>query len=787
MRALDRKLFRDLSQMKGQALAIALVVASGIAMFVLALSAQHSLKRTLDAYYERYRFAHVFTQLKRAPRSLEGRLAEIPGVASVQTRVVFDVNLDVPDYAEPAIGHLISVPERGEPRLNNYHLRSGRAVEPGRDGEVLVSEAFAEAHGLVSGDSLVAILNGRRKKLEIVGIALSPEYIYQIGPGDIFPDNRRFGVFWMGLKPMEAAFDMDGAFNNITLSLMPGANVDEVLRRLDNLTEPYGGQGAFGRRDHVSHTFISDEIRQLGTMAMIVPTIFLAVAAFLLNVVLTRLISTQREQIAAIKAFGYTHLEVGLHYVKLVLLIVFVGSLLGTALGAWMGQNLTQMYGTFYRFPVLNYDLQARVVVLAVFVGAAAAVAGTLVAVRRAVILPPAEAMRPEPPASYRPTVIERLGLQQFLAQPARMILRHLERQPIKSLLSSTGIAMSVAILIVGRFSADSLGYILDAQFNIAQRQDITVTYVEPRSASATYATTHLPGVLRAERFRAVPVRLRNGHRDRRLGLMGLEPEPELMRPMDEQLQPVELPPDGLMLSEKLAEVLDVEPGEKLVVEALEGSRPVRDVPVAGVFSEFLGMSAYMNIHALNSVMREGPTVSGAFLSADENHLKTLYAQLKETPQVAGVSLKNAAIRSFQETVAENMLRMQAFNVFFAVVIAFGVVYNSARIALSERSRELATLRVVGMTRAEISFILLGELAVLTAIAIPLGLLLGYGLVVLVSSTLDTELYRIPVVVSPPTYAFAAAVVIIAAFLSGLVVRRRLDHLDLVAVLKTRE
>lgn len=787
MRALDRKLLRDLMLMKGQSVAITLVIASGVAMFVLALSAQDSLKLSLDAYYERYRFADIFTQMKRAPRTLIDRMEQIPGVARVQTRVVFDVNLDVPGMIEPAIGRLISIPDRGEPLLNNLYLRAGRMPEPREDGEVVVSEGFAQAHELQAGDTVVAILNGRRKELEIVGIALSPEYLYSIRPGDILPDDKRFGVFWMGLTPMEAAFDMDGAFNNVTASMMPEANEAEILARLDDLTETYGGQGAYGRDDQVSHRFISDEIDQLGRMAFIVPTIFLSVAAFLLNVVLNRLIGTQREQIAAIKAFGYSHFEVGVHYLKLVLLIVLAGSVVGIIAGYFLGRDLTKMYTQFYRFPSLLYHLDSSVVVLAVAVSSISAVVGTLVAVRRAVKLPPAEAMRPEPPAHYRETFVERLGLQRLLTQPSRMILRHLERQPLKAFLSSFGIALSVSILVVGQFMTDSLDFMIDAQFNVAQRQNITLTYVEPRPAEAIYEAQHLPGVMDIEPFRAVPARLRFKHRDRRVGIMGLPDKPRLQRLIDDSLHEVELPQEGLMLSEKLAEVLGLSVGDVATVEVLEGSRPVRQIPVSGVFAEFVGMSAYMNMSALNSVMREGSSVSGANLTADSAKLDELYTTLKETPAIASVTLKDAAIRSFEETLAENMLRMQAFNIFFSVVIAFGVVYNSARIALSERSRELATLRVIGLTRAEISFILLGELAVLTAVALPLGLVLGYLQVVAASTFLDTELYRIPVVISSATYAYAAGVVIIAAFLSGLIVRRRLDHLDLVEVLKTRE
>jgi putative ABC transport system permease protein len=354
MRALDRKLVRDLWQMKGQAVAIGLVIASGVAVFVMSLCTLGTLRKTQEAYYERYRFADVFAHLKRAPNSLAERIAELPGVARVQTRVVVNVTLDVEGMAEPAVGRLVSVPDRQAPGLNGLYLRSGRYVEPGRDGEVLVSEGFATAHCLRPGDRVLAVINGRRQQLRIVGVALSPEYVYQIREGDVLPDDRRYGVFWMGDTELASAFDMRGAFNDVALTLGPGASEPEVLRRLDRLTEAYGGLGAFGRADQPSHKFVSNEINKLRGMAMVVPAIFLSVAAFLLNVVLSRLIGTQREQIAALKAFGYTRWEVALHYLKLVLLIVTAGGRPGRGGGGAARAGAGRVVHAFLPLPRLR-------------------------------------------------------------------------------------------------------------------------------------------------------------------------------------------------------------------------------------------------------------------------------------------------------------------------------------------------------------------------------------------------------------------------------------------------
>lgn len=787
MTALDKKLFRDLWQMKGQSVAIALVIASGLAMFVMSFAALDSLTRSRDAYYERYRFADVFVMLKRAPDSLKERIAEIPGIARLETRVVRDVNLDVPNMVEPAVGRLISLPETRRPALNDVHLRSGRYIEPNRPGEVLVAEAFAVAHGFELGDSVTAIINGRKKKLEIVGVALSPEYVMQVPPGGMWPDDKRFGVFWMGEKELEAAFDMTGAFNDVALQLMPGASEADVIDRLNNLIEPYGGLDAHGREDQFSNRMLADELRGLRGMVSIIPAVFLGVAAFLLNVVLNRVITLQRGEIGMLKAFGYSRFEVGLHFLKLALLITLAGSAVGMVAGLLLGRGLSGIYAEFYRFPVIEFDAQIGPMMIGLLVSCVAATVGVFGAMRQAALLPPAEAMHPEPPVSYRMTVVERLGFQRWLGQAARMILRNLERRPFKAGLSVLGISLAVAILVVGSFSEDAFNYMMDFQFKVAQRQSMTATFVEARGWDALHEAAHLPGVMQVEPFRSLPVRLRSGHRSRRLGIMGLMEDPQLFRLLNDKEEAVALPPDGLMLSEKLAEVLHIGPGDTVTVELLEGERTVRQVPVRGLVREYSGMTAYMNLTALNRLARQGDNISGVHLLADSSQTDDLYRTLKNTPLVAGVTSREGALKGFSDTIAENMAQMRDFFIFFSVIIAFGVVYNSARISLSERSRELATLRVIGFRRSEISAILLGELAILTFVAIPAGLLMGYGLAAWMTLSLDTELYRIPLVVDRSTFGMAALVTISAATISGLVVRRKLDHLDLIAVLKSRE
>lgn len=787
MKAIDKKLWRELWGMRMQALAIAMVIVSGVGIFIMSLSTLDSLYETRESYYRNHHFAHVFASLKRAPLSMVQRIEAIPGVNKVETRVVAYVNLAVEGFDDPISGHLVSLPDNSRGLLNQVYLREGRLFEPGQDNEILLSEEFAHVHGLKAGDKLQATINGRRKKLTVVGLVLSPEYIYQIAPGAMFPDYARYGVLWMARKPLATAYDMDGAFNDVTLTLSKGTNEQDVIDRLDELLKPYGGIGAIARKDQLSNRFISEELKQQQTIATVFPVVFFGVAAFLLNVVISRLISLEREQIATLKAFGYSDFAIGLHYSKLVLMIVSIGILGGIVAGIWMGKAMSNIYMTFYSLPFMIYVLKPQVIITATLISMAVTILGTLYAVYSAARLPPAQAMRPEPPAIYHATIVERLGLQRWFSQPTRMILRHIERRPFKSLLTMLGISMACGIIMVSGFQEGAINYMVEVQYGMSQREDLIATYTEPTSLRSLYSLRNLQGVEHVEGFRYVPAKLQYEHRFYRTSVQGIQHDGTLMRLLDTELKTIDLPQQGVILTDYLAELLHIKPGDMLSIEVLEGHRPVVQVPVVGTAKQYLGVNAYMQRETLNQLLKEGDAISGALLKVDERYQRQVYKELMDMPRVVGVIEQRSAIQAFYDTIAESILFFTFISTLLGGSIAFGVVYNSMRIALSERNRELASLRVLGFERAEVAYILLGELALLTLAAIPLGMLIGYGLCAYLAFQFDTDLYRVPLVLGIKVYAFAAIVVIGSAIISAIMIWRNLANLDMVAVLKTKE
>jgi putative ABC transport system permease protein len=785
--ALDRKLLRDMWRMRGHLVAVALVAACGAATYVTMCGAYEALVDARADYYLRYRFAEVFAYAKRAPRTLVPRIAAFPGVATVEERIVHEVTLDVPGFGDPVTARLVSVPDVGRPALNDLHLGSGRYLTPRSTDEVLVGESFARAHDLKPGAALSAVINGRWQRLRVVGIANSPEYVYVIGGAGIFPDDKRYGVLWMGRDALGAALDMKDGFNNLTLRLAPGADEQGVIHRLDVLLAPYGAVGAHARDEQISHQMLDGEIQQDRVTGIVVPAIFLAVAAFLIHNVLMRLISLQRSQIGVLKSFGYTSRAVAAHYFKLAIAAVLCGVALGIALGVWLGDGLAQLYQQFFHLPSLVFRLSTANVLGVTLVCIAAALSGAWPAVRRALALPPAEAMRPEPPPRFRPLLVERLGYVELLSPAMRMLLRDLERRPLRAAFSALAIALSCALLVVGQFGLDALDETIRVQFREARRDDVRVAFYEPRGREVRNDLARLPGVMFAEPFRTVSARVRLGHRSKRTAVFGLPPHAELHRVLDARMREVPVPPAGVVLSAGLARILGAAPGASITLEVLEGARHVREVAVAAVVEEPIGLYVYMDERALARVLGEDVRYTDAYLRVDPQRLAELYARLKRLPTVAGVTLREATLQSFLDTVAENLVISTTILIAFACVIAAGVVYNGARIALSEQAVTLATLRILGFTRREVSTMLLGEQAILAAIGIPLGLAIGYGISAWLVELLATDIYRVPLAISARTYLYASGLVALAAAVSGAAVAWRIRHLDLVAVLKTRE
>jgi putative ABC transport system permease protein len=785
VRTLRKKLARDLWRLRYQALTIAVLVGCGIASLVAAVAASASMQASRDAFYRDTRFGNLFDHLERAPRAVLDRLRDLPGVSAVDGRVVGDFRLEMDGSSEPVSARFVSLAWPQEERLNQPRIRTGRLVQLGSADEIVVSEAFAEAWGLTPGAAVTAVINQRRAMLRIVGVAVSPEYAIAMAPRTGLPDPLHFGIVWMDEDALATATNLVGAFNDVTLELGVGADEQESIRRVDQILEPYGGLGVVGRADQPSAKLTEQKIDQLGKLARTLPVVFLGIASFLLHVLLSRIVGTQREQIATLKALGYRTSELAGHYLELAAVICAFGVVFGVGLGAWGAHGLLIVYARYFKFPAFLFRFHAWAIALAVIAAFASGLGGTLLAVRRTVSAPPAEAMRPEAPPSYRPTVLDRI--YRWLSPIVRMVLRDVQRKPVRLLLSATSIALATAIVVAGSVFGDSISDVLRLQFEVSHREAITVTLDQARPWRAVGEVAHIPGVLHAEGERMVPVRLRAAHRSRTTSILGLWPAMDLHQLLDTEERPLTLPAAGLSLSRVLGESLGVRAGDPIEIDVLESDRRKIRVPIATLIDDLLGLSGYMDATELGRLLDETPRVNTILAAVEAHDIDEATDRLNALPGVATVSRPALDAGLVRAEVADEIIVLSVMLAFFAAAIAVGVVYNNARIALELRSRDLATMRILGFTRGELAGVLLGEQAIEVACGILPGLVLGRLVAGLWLATVDRELLRIPLAITPASYVSAACVVALAAFVSALIVRRQSDRLDLVAVLKARD
>ena len=787
MRVLDRKVLRDLWRMRINVIAIVLVLGCGVAILVMAVGMRGSLERTRLNYYAAYKMSDLAVSLVRAPTNTASTLAAIAGVLAVETRVTGLALLELPGVREPASAHLVSLPRIGRPSVNDLSLAKGRWPDPDRADEVLVNEALATANGFQMGEELAATLHGKRHTLRIVGIANSPEFVFVTAPGEILPQQDRFGVIWMGEEALARAYDLEGAFNNAVFRLSPEVDPLKVKRTVDGVLAPYGSAGAYQRDRMPSDRFLTEELGQLATMAAFLPTFFIVIAAFLVNISLTRTIAAERSNIGLLKAFGYSDLTVAIHYAKGALLMAAAAATLGAVAGWLLGRMMASVYQEYYRFPRLEFEASAGVYAGALGVAVLCAVAGALTAVIAAVRLAPAAALAPPPPTYFGNDGAMLRSFSSRLDAKSRIILRRIVRFPRRSAATVIGISLAIAVLVLAGTFPAVMERLMHVNFTEANRQDASLSFVDTREIGIVHAVMNLPGVILVEPSRADRVVLHHAGKSIEETLIGTLPDARLSRLVDARLQVVRPPAAGITLARALAEKLDASPGDLVEIEQTGGRRLIARALVAAIVDPMVGASAYMEINALARLMREPSRITGVNVRFDAAEYDRFNAAIKKTPALAGASFINLAERSMRENFDRGVGVMNFIYLSFASVMAGGVAFSAARITLAEQERDLATLRVLGFTRLEVSYVLAGELAALGLLAVVPGVIAGTLIGEWLMKLFSNDLYSFPYVFNAKGYAVAIGYALGCVATAAMLVRTGIDRLDMVGVLKARD
>ncbi len=793
MNTLGRKLVRDLYRSKWLLLTIGSIIAIGVMCFVSMQSAYHNLNRAKEKYYRQCRMADFWIDLKKAPVSELALLAEVPGVTEIHPRIQFYARADLPDVAKPINALVISLPDRRANVINDIVLRHGHYFTQRRPNEVIVNDAFAREHDLLPGDWIRLLLNNRREEFLVVGTGISSEFTYLLGPGEIVPDPRGFGVFYIKHTYAEEVFDFEGAANQVVGMLAPEARREnsETLRRAELLLEPFGVFMVTPLSQQPSNLFLSSEIGGLGAFATVVPSIFLAVAALVLNVLINRLARQQRTVVGTLKALGYGDWTIFGHFLTFGLTVGVAGGLAGSFLGYLSATGMTMVYRAFFEFPDLRSNFYWYTHAVGISISLLCAILGSLRGARSMLCLQAAEAMRPEPPRSGHAIVLERWlgGLWKGLSSVWRMALRSLFRARVRTAAGVFAAAMGAGLLVSGFMMYESSFYLLDFQFQRVTRSDVDLTFESERGRDAIGEVRGLPGVDHAEPVLNVGCTFVHGPYRRKGAVMGLLQDARLTIPRDTQARPISLPESGLVISRRLASILHVGPGEVVTMIPVKGERRPVDVAIVEVADSYMGLAAYAELGHLSRLVGEEFVVTGAQLaiSGRPDDLSRMFRRLKETPGVRSVVVRRDTVENLYQTLVINQLVFIGMLIVFAGAVFFGSIVNASMVSLAERQREVATFLALGYDQWRVGGIFLRESMLTNLAGTLLGFPVGYLLMVATAVGYESDLLRLPIVSSPWIWLSTLALSILFALLAHCAVQWRIHKLDYVEALKVKE
>jgi len=786
---LSRKLLRDVRRTAGQFAAVGAVITCAMVVFISLWVAYGSLLVSRDRYYERYHFADFFAHLEKAPRSALAKAASIPGVWRVRGRIVKDVALEVEGNDGAPVGRIISMPESRSGLINDIHLVTGSYFPGAAANEVIVSQRFADANGLRLGSTFRATINERKEELRVVGTAYSPEYVYSISSaGQWMPNDAGFGIIFAKEKFVEDAFDMTNAFNDLVGLLRPGANVDAVLDAIKERLDQYGVYHKYARADQLSHHLLSEEIRQLRNSAIVTPMIFLAVAAVVIHVLLRRMTELQRTQIGLLCALGYSKLRVVAHYVSYALAVAVAGAVPGTVIGYLLARKWLALYNRFFDFPALYMHFSAWTVAKAFLLAGGMCVLGAMRSAWRVLQLQPAVAIRPQTPLSTRVVHLSSLsGPWMRLPLTWRLTARNTLREWHRAFFNLAGVALAVVILMVATVITDWMDFIIAFQFGLVDRSDIHVDFVTERSRAAVLDIASLEGVRRAEGILQFGAELRNGWRTKTVLVLGLPRDSRIYRVYDTTGRRVALPPDGLVVPDRVAKSLRLSRGSQLLVDPYLKDKDERPALVRAIVDQYMGLTVYASRQYLADFLREPGAVNGALVRADPDDIPALIRTLDDLPAVRSVNATGDILGGFEETVSDLSRVMQAILTLFAAIIAFAVIYNSSAVSIAEQARDLACMCSLGFERQSVAQVATNDIMPLGLLGTAAGLVLGVMACQGLARLYESDLYKLPVVIEPDRLALVVAVVLVFQLVARWASARRVLRIDIVRTLKSRE
>lgn len=797
---LNRKLLRDLAKSKWQYIAIGLMVALGIIFFNASYAAYVNLVSSYEASYAKLNFEDFGITFNAAPERVVDRVRRAPGIKAVEGRLIEDVALELPgsQRTRMLVGRLITVPPDRDISVNRLKLIRGTFLKSRTAREILIEGSFAKHHKLQPGDYVEAVRATSRIRLRVAGIVQSDEYLYVVrSKQELMAVPDTFGVMFVSRDVLGSLVGKRGLINDIRATVESPGKLDVAMRYAKEALKQYRPEDPVARIDQPSYQMLMQDVQGFQAYAVLFPAFFLSVAAVAVYSLLLRMVHQQRPTIGLLRSLGFSQGAIARHYLAIALLVAAASSVVGSVAGIWMAGWTSRMYMSQLQVPEVLILPRPAVILTGIFIGVITCGIAGLVPARLTMKIKPAEAMRPVLPTFGKGSIqLDRL----FPKLPLlwRIPLRNISRQPRRTISTIFGIVAGVALMMTAKGLLDSSTVAIDEMISGAYKYDLRLDFMRPQSHSVVNRVASWPGVVRAEGIVEAPVEMRHGSKTYSAMISGLQEDAQLYSLRDAKGVHVNLPAEGAVFGSTLRKRLDLEPGDVVEIwlpeQFSKEKSSKRQVRVAGFNQEAIGTVAYMRQSELVRLLRKDMelppnAVAGVIVMVDPKFQADVRERLYDLPY-AGSVLSVPEIRKLVTGMLQTMQTFVWIMELFGVALAFAMVFNMVSINVLERSSEVATLRTIGISRRQITWMIGTENMAVALIGVVLGLPIGRWFVEQFWKAAQTEdqqdLFTFTIVVLPETYAIAAIAVLITALISQYPSLRMLARLNLAQATKER-
>lgn len=787
---LFKKMLRDLKENKGAYIACISIIVIGLMIYSAYSMVLNNLLSSQQDFYTDYNFADGFADVKEMPYSQINELKSIEGINDLQGRLVKDVRVLFPNRDDNVYLRLVSIDTTQDKLINGIELIQGTELDENHMS-IWLDNMFFEANELNLNEEIDIIVEGKKKSLRIVGMGRNPEFIYAMRTAtDIFPTPGTFGIAYMPYNIMKNLFSDNETVNNIIFTLKPNAEYKSIEELLKPELKPYGLKAIYPRKDQVSHLLLTEEINGVKAAANTLPIIFLMIAAMILYIMLKRMIERQRGQIGILKAFGYSKKEIMYHYLSYAFVIGLVGGILGGLLGTALSYPYTAMYQMYFNMPGLEGSFSLQYFLLSILMSLGFALFAGYQGCKKSLTLEPAEAMRPPAPMAGKATIIEKITIfWHMLTVQGKMAVRNITRHPGRSFFMFLGITFTFVLLALPWSLMSLSEEMLFDQYENVQTFNIKIPLISPQDQKAVERELNrFPGVKRLETMAEVPVTLNNNWHKKDVLLLGLPQNSQLYHILDKDKNELIPPQDGILLSERLAKSLEADIGTEIKLKSSIMRDPEEEhiIRVVGIIPQYLGLNAYMDLTSAQNLLDQGSFCTSIMLNIDDRYVPLLQNEYKNASVINGID-NNAKMYQQSKDMMASFYAVIYGIVFFGIITGFAIVYNSSLITLSERSRDLATMMVLGMTPQEVLSVVTFEQWFISFFAMLAGIPVTNLFHIGVSEAISNDAYTMPTSVDNIAFIMAFLFSVLSIWIAQKAASRKVKTLDLVEVLKARE